>query len=89
MLSTVLSLYDFLPPDPADYNGGVFPLTFSSATNEPQCGNIGIVNDDICEGDETFTCQLSTSDSQITLSPPAITVTIDDDDGNLLLLVYL
>ena len=90
LLSTVLPRYIyFLPPDPADYRGGTLPLTFSSITSAPQCGTISIENDDICEGDETFTCLLSTSDSQITLSPSAGTVTINDDDGNLLLLLYI
>ena len=78
-----------MPPDPADYRGGTLPLTFSSTTIAPLCGTIPIVNDTICEGDETFTCQLSTSDSQIILNPSAGTVTIDDDDGNLFLLLYI
>lgn len=71
-------------PDPADYNGGTFPLLFTSTTNEPVCASVSIVGDDLCEGDETFGIQLSTSDSQISLNPAAGTATIVDDDGNLL-----
>ena len=86
---TTIYIY-ILPPDPEDYRGGTpLPLSFSSTTSGSQCGTIPIVNDDICEGDETFTCQLSTTDSQIALSPSAGTVTIDDDDGNLSLLLYI
>ena len=78
----------FLPPDPDDYVGGSFPLVFTPATgNTPVCvpaGNVVIVNDNICEDDETFFVQLSTpaGETQIILNPQTGTATIIDDDGN-------
>ena len=75
-------------PDPADYNGGTFPLLFTSLTSGPVCASVVITNDNICEGDETFNIQLSTSDSNISLNPDAGTATIVDNDGNPLLPMY-
>ena len=78
----------FLPPDPDDYVGGSFPLVFTSTTgNTPVCvpvGNVAIVNDLICEDDETFFVQLSTpaGETQVILNPQTGTATIIDDDGN-------
>ena len=78
----------FSLPDPADYNGGTFPLLFTSLTSGPVCASVVIVDDSICEGDETFNIQLNTSDSDISLSPNAGTATIVDNDGNPLLPMY-
>ena len=71
-------------PDPADYNGGTFSLSFTSLTSGPVCASVVIVDDNICEGDETFNIQLNTSDSDILLNPDAGTATIVDDDGTRL-----
>ena len=82
------TLDDFLPSDPDDYVGGSFPLVFTSTTgNTPVCvpvGNVVIVNDAICEDDETFFVQLSTpaGETQVILNPQTGTATIIDDDGN-------
>ena len=75
-------------PDPADYDGGTFSLSFTSLTSGPVCASVVIVDDNICEGDETFNIQLNTSDSDILLNPDAGTATIIDDDGNPLLPTY-
>lgn len=78
----------FLSPDSDDYVGGSFPLVFTPTTgNTPVCvpvGNVVIVNDNICEDDETFFVQLSTppGETQIILNPQTGTATIIDDDGN-------
>ena len=47
-------------------------------------GNVQIVNDGICEDDETFFVQLSTpaGETQVILNPQTGTATIIDDDGN-------
>ena len=78
----------FSLPDPADYNGGTFSLSFTSLTSGPVCASVVIADDNICEGDETFNIQLSTSDSDISLNPDAGTATIVDNDGNPLLPMY-
>ena len=47
-------------------------------------GNVQIVNDDICEDDETFFVQLVAPSGGVILSPSTEIATIIDDDGNLI-----
>ena len=81
-------IVNFLPPDPGDYVGGSFPLQFTSTTGStPVCvpvGNVVIVNDAICEDDETFFVQLIAPSGGVILSPSTGIATIIDDDGNLI-----
>ncbi len=48
-----------------------------------QCINIGIVNDNVNEDDETFSLSLAAGQDSEIGNPGAATVTIIDDDGEL------
>ena len=69
---------------PADYGAIVNQLfTFTPANqNDQLCVNIPIIDDLLCEGDETFSIVLSSTDDCVDIQLPAQgTVTIIDDDG--------
>ena len=68
-------MIDFTPISPGTQ------LVFSSA--ETLCVNISIENDAVLEENEVFFLELSTSDPQVNLSSPSASVTILDNDGNL------
>ena len=51
----------------------------------PQCQSISITDDSILENDEEFIVAMSTTDQDIILSPSTTSVTIVNDDGNLLM----
>ena len=42
-----------------DYAPGPYSVTFSTAANDRQCINIPLVNDQVPDGDETFTVSLN------------------------------
>ena len=56
-------------------------LTF---TESDRCVSIPISADALVEGDETFSAQLSTDDSSVTLSPQSTTITIVDVNSKFL-----
>ena len=56
-------------------------LVFTSA--ETLCVNISIENDAVLEENEVFIVELSTNDPEVNLSPSSASVTILDNDGNL------
>ena len=67
---------DFTPISPGTQ------LVFTSA--EPlHCVNVSIENDAVLEENEVFFVELSTNDPQVNLSSPSASVTILDNDGNL------
>ena len=68
-------MVDFTPISPG------MQLTFTSA--ETLCVNISIENDAVLEENEIFFVELSTNDPQVNLSSPSASVTIVDNDGNL------
>ena len=47
-------------------------------SNNRHCEDIEIINENMLESDETFSVQLTTSDTSVTLSPSMATVTILD-----------
>ena len=53
------------------------------------CFNITIVDDFNVENDESFTVELSSSDSAITFDPDECTVNIIDDDGIIIIQLSL
>ena len=55
-----------------------------ASTTQPQCADIQLVDDSVLENNETFLVTLSSSDSAILTNPDATTVTINNDDGNML-----
>ena len=68
-------MVDFTPISPGTQ------LVFTSA--ETLCVNVSIENDAVLEENEVFFVQLSTNDPQVNLSSPSASVTILDNDGNL------
>ena len=55
-------------------------LTFSAMDTQFEV-EIPIINDTLAESDEVFQVDLSTSNSDVNLSPASGIVTIQDDDG--------
>ena len=57
-------------------------LDFVKGNEVTSCVNVPIIDDDLCEGMETFTILLSEADPNVALNGPRMgTVTIIDDDG--------
>lgn len=54
-----------------------------TSTNQRQCINITVVDDFICEADETIPVLLTSNEdpSEVMLNPSSAMVTIIDDDG--------
>ena len=70
--------------DPLDYNGaGDIVLTFDSTTPAIWL-DIPIIDDDLCENDETIDLMLTTSSPDVNLDPATGEIIIIDDDGNVL-----
>ena len=62
-------------PDPADYMGGPFSVTFSSAAGDRQCITITLVSDSVSENQETFTATIDLeSTGDVRPGVPAVTV---------------
>ena len=61
-------------------------IIFSPGLTGPQCQSISITDDSILENDEMFVVALSTADQDVILNPSTTSVTIIDDDGNVLIL---
>ena len=53
------------------------------------CVNIQIIDDNICEDDENFLLSLTAVDDCIDIFIPGGTVTIIDDDGNVLRILHI
>lgn len=69
--------------DGLDYTGGVVTLTIAVGESEA-CATYAIINDDISEGDESFSVALSSSDLAVDPLANSAVVTIIDD-GKLLI----
>ncbi|MCG2459781.1 gliding motility-associated C-terminal domain-containing protein, partial [Flavobacteriaceae bacterium F89] len=63
-----------------DYTGTPSNLTFTGTANETQTITVPIVDDNIVEGNETFTVQLGTPTNGVTLAKGSATGTITNDD---------
>ena len=59
----------------------IFPS--GSTDGDTACVNITILDDDILEGDHTFTVTLTTLDPDVMLGSNEATITIIDNEGNL------
>lgn len=64
-----------------DYTPATGNLTFEAGVLEPQCADVGIVNDTILENQEIFFVVISTSDSGVMVATNMTTVFILDNDG--------
>ena len=66
-----------------DYTSVSFDVAFPSGStdNATACVNINILDDDILEGDHTFTVTLTILDPDVMLDNNETTITIRDDEG--------
>ena len=71
-------------PHSLDYSLIPENIIFSPGMTGPQCQSVSITDDSILENNEVFMVALSTTDRDIVLSPSTTSVTIVNDDGNLL-----
>lgn len=70
--------------DGVDYIGGSLPIVISEMNqNDPVCVNITIVDDTICEYDESFLISLTSDDTCVNINQALCTgeVIIVDNDG--------
>ena len=74
--------------------GNLFPDNLTSSTlvftsgsrhNDSMCLNVTLVNDEVAEYNEIFYISLSTLDPNVILVNNMTTITIEDDDSQLLL----
>ena len=82
--SNLMILYASLTCTDGDDFVGVSPTNIEltpSNINMLICVNITIIDDDIVEDEETFSCVLSSNDSAVVFSPNTSVVTIIDDDS--------
>ena len=87
-IKSTLSLYLSLTvAGSGDYNVMAMELTFNAAVNTRSIA-ITAADDDILEGDEVFTLNLTTiaDDTTVTLDPSSATVTITDMTSEFLTL---
>ena len=71
-------------PHSLDYSLIPESIIFSPGMTEPQCQSISITDDSILENDEVFVVALSSMDEDVILNPSNTSITILDDDGNVL-----
>ena len=64
----------------ADFEPLSVELEFNLDTSEV-CINIGIINNDILEGNEEFSVMLFANDPQVIVSPDSAAITIMDNDS--------
>ena len=76
--------------DPADFSGrSNVPVTFAPGETV-QYVNVSVANDDIVEGDETFTATLTSSDSTVMIgSSNTATATIIDTDSKSIHIIFI
>ena len=60
-------------------------LTFTPALNLLCATVVPIIDDDVLEDNQTFTVVLSTEDPYVLLDPASATVTIVDNDGEIVM----
>ena len=66
---------------PSDYTLDTTALTFPAESTDMQCANITITDDDVFEGDETFTLTIDVTTAGVMATMTMTTVTITDNDG--------
>jgi len=62
----------------SDFNASPVTHSLDASSNSQGCLTVTIMNNNTVENVETFTIQLSTTDSGVTLSPSNATATITD-----------
>ena len=80
--------------DPNDYISVDISVTFEpqpDGQSSPQCTDIMIINDELLEGDETFTVEIQNPSQGVSPDPLAssATVIITDDDGMPLIISHI
>ena len=92
MLSTAFTISDtcaanslnLISPAGGDYTPVTTDLTFNSTNAAiPQTVTIPILDDLLLEGSEVFNVTLTTNNSNVTLLPNLVTLTIEDWEGKL------
>ena len=66
---------------PADYALMTTALTFPAESTDMQCADITITDDDVFEGDETFTLTIDVTTPGVTEGNNTTTVTITENDS--------
>ena len=66
---------------PSDYTLDTTVLTFPAESTDMQCADITITDDDVFEGDETFTVTIIVDTAGVMTTMTMTTVTITDNDG--------
>ena len=75
-MSTALSSFDYISVSSAEV------FTAGSTDNTTRCVDITIIDNNVLEGDKTFTVALTTADPDVMLlSAGETVVTITDNDG--------
>ena len=77
----------FLSPGGSDFEVNIVMLTFAPGMLQ-DCFNVAIIDDDLYENPEEFFANISTVDSQVTISLMTTVITIIDNDGTKDELVY-
>ena len=70
----------FLSPGGSDFEVNSAMLTFAPRMLQ-DCFNVSIINDDMYENPEEFAANITTTDTQVTISPMTIVNTIIDNGG--------
>ena len=66
---------------PSDYTLDTTTLIFPAESTDMQCADITITDDDVFEGDETFTVTIDVTTPGVKEGNNMTTVTITDNDG--------
>ena len=70
----------FFSPGGTDFEVNVVMLTFAPRMLQ-DCFNVSIIDDDMYENPEEFFANITTTDTQVTISPMTTVITIIDNDG--------
>ena len=61
----------------------------STSNGDTACDNITIIDDDVLEGEHSFEIQIVSTDPMLsTFNPASTVVTIQDNEGNVIVLLY-
>lgn len=61
-----------------DFNASTITHSLDATSNSQGCLTVALINDNFAESSETFTVQLSTSESGVSLFPSSAVVSITD-----------
>ncbi len=79
-----VTLYPSIAENDSDYRFIPMEITFTNVSMEDMCVDVPIIDDSTLENVESFTLSLSSSQvGVVTLDPNSSTVTIMDDDSEL------